>query len=77
MKKVLMVCVLGMVFAFCMSGCKSSDWNPFAYTNKNDCSCCGKKLAICKCPKDENGICKCECCKNAAGKCKCCNNDDK
>jgi len=75
MKRLLMACVLGMALAFCMSGCKSSDWNPFSTDNpKTTCSCCGK--ANCKCPKDANGVCKCQCCKNGADKCKCCNQYD-
>lgn len=69
MKKLLMVCVLGMALAFCMSGCSSCpSWCPFAPSkDKAACACCDKGTA-CTCAKD--GKEACACCKDG-GACKC------
>lgn len=80
MKKLVMVCVLGIAFAFLMSGCSSCpSWCPFAPSkDKATCACCDKGAA-CTCAKDgkdacacckDGAACKCDACKPAI--CKCC-----
>ena len=66
MKKLVMVCVLGIAFAFLMSGCSSCpSWCPFAPA-KATCACCDK--GGCTCAKDGKGVCAC--CKDGTA-CKC------